>query len=523
MWPEDFGGTSPREIIEWERHSLAMGTTSTGDFVPVGAARGKLRVAHTLLDSYEQPGPVDRVNRATLPEGATVEIVEQGALWDQFAISTPKNFVLRLYTFYFPGWRATVDGAEVEIEVAGPEGFITFWVPEGQHEVEVRFGDTQPRTAGWVVSGVAGGLLIVAVVRMRPGWRREEPGFGGTPRFPGELLWLGGAVVLFVAAKSWVIDPRDDWMRVTSPPGQALVAQHEQRATFEVGGAGQIELLGYDLPREQVQSGESFSAVLYWRALAPLEENYQSFLHLARPLNILWGQDDHLNPGDLPTERWPLDKYMWDEYEIDVLPATPPGQYVLNLGLYSEEGGFRLTARDESGEVTGDSYPLALFEVERPVRQPRLPELGITHRLTVTFPEAGVTLIGYEQLFPKVKLPGTWPVTLFWRADRDQPAALTRDLVFLDPDSKEVWRTSGVPAGYPFERWQAGEIVRDPIVFSASSPVSLVTQKYRFGVALSADGPLYAEGADEPLVLIGTVKFRVKENEYLEAMEKMRE
>ena len=37
-----------------------------------------------------------------------------------FTKATPDEFVLRLFTFYFPGWRAYVDGAEVEIEVAGP-------------------------------------------------------------------------------------------------------------------------------------------------------------------------------------------------------------------------------------------------------------------------------------------------------------------------------------------------------------------------------------------------------------------
>ncbi|GAG52863.1 unnamed protein product, partial [marine sediment metagenome] len=167
MWAPDFGGTAPQDIIEWEQYSLALGTTSTGDFVPVGAAFVPMHPEPTLVESYTRPGPVDRVNRATLPEGARVEIVEHGPLHDRFAISTPREFVLRLYTFHFPGWRAYVDGDEVEIEVADPEGFITLWVPEGEHEVVVRFEDTPPRTTGWIISAVGLTMLIIALVLMR--------------------------------------------------------------------------------------------------------------------------------------------------------------------------------------------------------------------------------------------------------------------------------------------------------------------------------------------------------------------
>jgi len=503
MWAPDFGSTAPRDIIEWERRSLALGTTSTGDFVPVGAALVPMHPAPTLIESYSRPGPVDRVNRATLPDGARVEVVEHGPLYDHFAVSTPRKFVLRLYTFYFPGWRATVDGEEVEIEVAGPEGFITLWVPEGEHEVLVRFEDTLPRTAGWVISAVGLAMLIVALVLMPTPTPTHLHASTHSPP-----LWLGGALLLFVILKSAVIDPHDDWLRYTSPPGQAWAARHEQRASF-VGGGGQIELLGYDLPRQRVRSGETFSVVLYWHALTPLDANYQSFVHLARPLDVLWGQEDHLNPGSLPTTRWPFDKYVWDEYEIRVLPGTPPGEYALNVGLYSVAGGYRLWRCDEDGR---DSIVIASVEVERPRRQPRPAELDMTREVTATFPEGGVTLLGCAQP-GQATLPGAWPITLFWRADRDHPAAHTRDLVLLDAEGQEAWRLSGAPVGgiHPFEAWQASEVVRDPILFVSAQPVNLEAGIYRFGVTVSVDGSLSSTGASDGFVPLGTVEFLVEE------------
>jgi hypothetical protein len=505
MWAPDFGGTSARDVIDWEIHSLAYGTTSTGDFVPKGAALAPIYPMPSLLDSYVEDGPVDKVNRAVLPAGAQVQVLRHGPTHDYLHVSTPQKFLLRIYTFYFPGWHAYVDGEEVEIEVAGPEGFITFWIPAGDHEVEIRFEDTPVRRVGWIVS--AGGFLALIAAL----WVFPDPAFQRPRRCKatGEGFWLLAVVVCFVAIKSLVVDPRDNWLRYTSPPGQALAAQHEQRANF----GGQIELLGYDLPRRRVRSGAEFSVVLYWHALQALDENYQSFVHVARPLHLLWGQEDHLNPGGLPTTRWPLDRYVWDAYRVEVLPGTPPGQYLLNVGVYSMAGEYRVPRYDEAGRVAGDSLPLTSITVERPRQQPDLAALEMTHPLTVTFPEAGVTLLGYQLLRPKVKLPGSWEIVLFWRAERDQPAAAVRDFVMLDRQGDEVWRVSGPPGDYPFDRWRAGEIVRDPIVFTAVSPVSLVTEWYPIGVVLSAEQPIPPEGSEEAFLPLGRAEFRVKENE----------
>ena len=245
-----------------------------------------------------------------------------------------------------------MDGEEVEIKIGDPEGFITLMVPAGEHEVVVRFEDTPPRTAGWIISAAGIAMLVIALALMRnfsiPNPQSPIP----NPQSP---IWLGGVLLLFIILKSSLIDPRDDWLRYTSPPGQAWAAQHELRANF----GDQIELLGYDLPRQRVRAGEEFTVVLYWRALTPLGENYQSFVHLAQPLDVLWGQEDHLNPGDLPTTRWPLDRYVWDEYEIRVLPETEPGEYLLNVGLYLQAGGYRLQRQDESG----DSIVIASIEI----------------------------------------------------------------------------------------------------------------------------------------------------------------
>jgi len=138
----------------------------------------------------------------------------------------------------------------------------------------------------------------------------------------------------------------------------------------------------------------------------------------------------------------------------------------------------------------------------------------MTHEVMATFPGGGVTLLGYTQPYGQMTLPeGVWPITLFWRAEQDQPSARVREMVLLDGEGHEAGRIPGTAVdGYPFEMWQAGEIVRDPLQFVAASSLDLDVGVYRFGVTVSnEDGPLNPGGASESFVLLGSVEF-IEEN-----------
>jgi hypothetical protein len=144
-----------------------------------------------------------------------------------------------------------------------------------------------------------------------------------------------------VSFKLAVLDPMG-LLHYRSPSGQALPVNHRFRANF----GDKIELLGYDLPDTRVRPGDRVRLVLYWHAISDVEEDYQTFVHLAEPLNVAWAQEDHLNPGGLPTSRWPRDKYVWDEYAIRIPQETPPGDYKVNVGLYLMSDGSRLQRLD---------------------------------------------------------------------------------------------------------------------------------------------------------------------------------
>ncbi len=141
-WP-DFGEVNILRMSLIENTGRWLGTTSTADYVPatvemIPSRKGS--VVAPIADGL----PPDRVNRAMLPEGATVETEVLRPLLTRYTVNTPRATRLRLFLFDFPGWRARVDGVEVETELGRPEGFLVIPLPAGEHIVEVEFGSTPP-------------------------------------------------------------------------------------------------------------------------------------------------------------------------------------------------------------------------------------------------------------------------------------------------------------------------------------------------------------------------------------------
>jgi hypothetical protein len=103
---------------------------------------------------------------------------------------------------------------------------------------------------------------------------------------------------------------------------------------------------------------------LYWKAERPLDINYQSFLHILASDGSLVAQSDHLNPGDFPTRRWPLEKYVRDDHEFTLPLNLPPGEYAVKTGLWVQSEGWRLPRLDESGLQIDDGEILYWLQVE---------------------------------------------------------------------------------------------------------------------------------------------------------------
>jgi hypothetical protein len=92
-------------------------------------------------------------------------------------VSTIGNtpLILKFSTFYYPGWKAAIDGKINELRTEKVTGSIMLEVPVGRHEIELIFEDTPARHYGKVISVVSlFGVILLACTRFFPPEAKRE-------------------------------------------------------------------------------------------------------------------------------------------------------------------------------------------------------------------------------------------------------------------------------------------------------------------------------------------------------------
>jgi hypothetical protein len=348
-WP-DFGEVNHLRMTLIENTGRWLGTTSTADYVPATVESLPARKG-SVVANFGLGLPPDRVNHDMLPEGSTVASEVIRPLHTRYMISVPRATRLRLFQFDFPGWQVRIDGQRVETELGQPEGFLVIPVPAGEHVVDVQFGSTPARTAALGISLVS--LLLMLVVA----WRLPR----GVMTFP-ERPFRDGPVLVTAVGLFLLLVLALEPSGVLHDRSRGRVAEPAQTAVYADFGE-QIALLGYDLGSDTVAPGETVDLSLYWQAQTELPINYQVFVHLLGPDGLV-AQSDKINPGDFPTRRWPLDKYVRDDHRLLLPEDLAAGVYTLATGVWVQDEGWRLPLLDEQGQQIGDSFLLRTIEVQ---------------------------------------------------------------------------------------------------------------------------------------------------------------
>ena len=449
----DWSSARAQDVQSYERSSGNLGTTSAGEYLPRWV---------------EQPPT------APVVAWPGLRTVEQGAGRARFTLEPGITGQVVLPLFYFPGWRATVDARPVEISVAGPEGLIAVQVPADgsarQHDVELVLQDTPLQLLSWRLSALGLGLLLL--VLLLPG---RAPAPAEEVRQEQRSMLLAGLALVAAAVlilKVCYIEPDTMLFRQYSPPGTVLAAEHHLNLVL----GQEVELLGYDLERNQLPEGESIVLTLYWQALAPLTNDYRSFVHLdslADGHTLL--SSEKANPGGIPTSHWHPALYVEDRYEVPVPSGLPAVGYALRVGLRQAEGGFPLRGSDGAPSLT-------------------LQTLYILHHLPVDvhrFPGQewyrfgdAIRLLGYD-LDRSTLAPGeSASLVLFWTADVSEPRPMKRFVHLIGPDGRiaaqwDEWPVQGL---YPTDRWLTRYIVVDPV--KVQIPYAAVPGQYTLLVGL---------------------------------------
>lgn len=121
-----------------------------------------------------------------------------------------------------------------------------------------------------------------------------------------------------------------------------------------------IQLIGYDLDRAEAMPGQAILLTLYWKTSAPITQRYTVFAHVIGGVNPatqspVWAQmDSEPVGGSRPTDTWQVNETLNDRYGLLIPPHTPPGEYLIEVGMYDSATLARLPVFDEQGNRLPD-------------------------------------------------------------------------------------------------------------------------------------------------------------------------
>jgi hypothetical protein len=145
-------GSRDVDLTQWTPHQIAVRgieMTTALEYTPRWAEVRPPYSAHiaTVLDG---DADVQQTRRTPISWSAQVAAHRPSAI--QLAIS------------YFPGWRVSVDGAEVQVKPMASTGQIRFDVPQGDHLVEVEWSRTGLL---WLADGISLAALMALLLLAR--------------------------------------------------------------------------------------------------------------------------------------------------------------------------------------------------------------------------------------------------------------------------------------------------------------------------------------------------------------------
>jgi hypothetical protein len=255
---------------------------------------------------------------------------------------------------------------------------------------------------------------------------------------------------------------------VVTRPGRSLWPRPKPAPPKPEYPSGQVlvpglVLLGYDLPRTQVEAGNKLFFTLYWQMRAAQ----------ARDLKVI--EVAPISP-QFPINRAQPGDTLRGPNSIRIPATMLGGTFTLRLSLI-----------DESEATLGQSVDLGRVTVRVPQRAMTSP--SVQHSMRADFGDQ-IRLIGYDLKFqistPQKNggqaLKSQIDVVLYWQALREMSSDYKSFVHLLDSTGRLVAGSDVVPANWtrPTTGWIAGEYVADP--HPLTLPANLAPGEYRLEV-----------------------------------------
>lgn len=242
------------------------------------------------------------------------------------------------------------------------------------------------------------------------------------------------------------------------PPGTEFSDRPDidHPARFDFGD--RLLLHGYD------QTGDR-EVTLYWEALRPLDQDYRMSLVLRDTSGQTWGQTDGRPSAYLyPTDRWRVGQVVPGQYDLVPMPGTPPGDYGLEVGVYTEADPVGLDILDDAGAAQGKRAMLGAVRLS----VPRATEESVEVRNPVDASlDGGLALLGWELDNTEAQPGDRVRLTLAWSA-RSQPQGDYAASILVTDATGQTFDAGAFPPTniwHPTSTWLAGQAWRGQNTF----------------------------------------------------------
>jgi 4-amino-4-deoxy-L-arabinose transferase-like glycosyltransferase len=258
------------------------------------------------------------------------------------------------------------------------------------------------------------------------------------------------------------------------PDGAFLSEEPSIDHPVQVDFGGQLRLLGY------TQTGDQ-EVILFWEALQPLDQDYRVSITLRDTEGQVWGQWDG-RPGAYlyPTDRWRVGQVVFGRYELIPIPGTPPGDYGLEIGVYTEEDLEGLDVLDAAGAPQGTRAMLGAVRLSVPAVDAGEIDLPNPVRFDMG---GGLSLLGWDldrfeaQPGDRMLLTLVWSVDSAPQGDYRVRISVTDDMgQTLDAGTfppTNLWHPTTI--WLPGQAWRGQNTFRLPIQ-TEPGPASLAVQ-----------------------------------------------
>ncbi len=207
-------------------------------------------------------------------------------------------------------------------------------------------------------------------------------------------------------------------------------------------------------------SGEETWLLLRWQVKEPMRENYNVSITLRDQKGHLAGQADRplMSNEHRYTSQWQVGEMVTTYHLLPSLPATPPGEYHIEIGVYEPQAMEGLAVLDEDLAPHGWTFALEPLEITKPL-QPATVEPSVDVAADLA---QGIRLLGYDLDRERLSPGETLHLTLYWET-KGQVEEYTV-LMQLRDEQGLIWaeqEEQPASGSWPTSRWEVGDLWRD--------------------------------------------------------------